>query len=322
MQMFLFDQQGGTMVVSNPAELSGPIHQPAMVTQVLDLLSPQPGQTALDLTLGTGGHALAIGRRLGPDGLIVGIDADPGALQVADARLRGRVPCEFQLVHGWFGQARQIAGRLRVSAFDNVIADLGVGTHQLDDAERGLSFDSEQRLDMRYDPSAGPSAWEVLNRSSQEELADIFHRYGEERYSRRIASRICMERPINTPAELAQLVKRVAAGRTSRHRTWRIHPATRVMMALRIFVNNELEQLDELLTQLPNLLAPGGRVAIITYHSLEARRVKHTWRRQQREGIIDVLTPSPIMPTERQIRQNRRVRSAQLRAARKPGVTS
>ncbi len=296
-----------------------PIHQPAMVSQVLDLLDPQPAEKALDLTVGTGGHALAIASRLGPHGLLVGIDADESALRVARDRLQEQAPCPFRLFNAPFSRADQVAAEADVEGFDVALADLGVGTHQLDDTDRSFSFESQARLDMRYDRSAGRPAHDVVNQMPQDELADLFHRYGEERYSRQIAERICQERPIESAAELAELVKRVAARRTPRDRTWRIHPATRVMMALRIYVNRELEELEALLEELPDLLADGGRAVFITYHSLEARRVKHTWRRQQQQGLWDVLTPSPVMPTEEEIERNPRVRSAQLRAARKTG---
>jgi len=200
-----------------------------------------------------------------------------------------------------------------------VLADLGVGA-QLDDPARGFAFDSEARLDMRYDPSCGPSAWEVVNRMGQRELADIIYRLGEERLSRQIAAAICRERrraPIETPAQLCTIIKRVAA-RRSRGRTWRIHPATRTMMALRIYVNRELEELQRLLEALPRLLTPGGRACILTYHSLEARLVKHTWRRQAAEGLIEVLTRRPLKPTSEEVAQNPRARSAQLRACARP----
>jgi 16S rRNA (cytosine1402-N4)-methyltransferase len=155
---------------------------------------------------------------------------------------------------------------------------------------------------------------------SEQELADIFFRFGEERYSRRIAAAICRRRstePINTPAELAGLIKSVAARRSS-GRTWRIHPATRVAMAIRIAVNDELGQLDALLDVLPGLLAPGGRAAVITYHSLEARRVKQVWREQQRQGVLEIITKHVVKPSDEEVQENPRARSAQLRAAMKP----
>lgn len=313
------------------ALFESPLHQPAMVPQILELLHPAPGQTAIDFTVGTGGHSLALAAAIGPDGLLVGIDADGHALQTAGRRLAAEAPCQFKLFPGRFSRAPHFARRAGVDAFDVALADLGVGTHQLEQPERGFSFDSDRKLDMRYDTSAGPTAWDAVNRAPEQELADIFHRYGEERFGRQIAARICRQRdkrPINSPAELADLVKGVVA-RRSGGRRWRIHPATRVFMALRIHLNNELDELDALLELLPGLLrspmrqggqgdrAGAGRAVILTYHSLEARRVKHTWRDQEKQGLLKVLTPSPVKPSREQVRENPRIRSAQLRAAEK-----
>jgi 16S rRNA (cytosine1402-N4)-methyltransferase len=296
----------------------GPVlHSPAMVAEVLQILEPSPGQAALDLTVGTGGHSLALARAVAPNGVLLGIDADPEALGVAHTRLDEAASCRFELHACRFSRAAQAAARAGIPAFDCVLADLGVGSHQLDDPARGLSFDSEAPLDMRYDPSVGPSASDVVNEMPETELAGIFHRLGEERYSRAIAAAVCRQRPIETAAGLAELVKRVVARRTPRRRTWRVHPATRVMMALRIYVNREMEELDALLDALPGLLRPGGRAAVLTYHSLEARRVKQAWRRQRQEGLLMLLTRSPLRPTERERSENPRVRSVQLRAMRR-----
>ena len=299
----------------------GPVlHRPAMVAEVLQVLQPSPGDAVLDLTVGTGGHSLALSRAVAPDGVLIGLDADPDALRVARARLSEAALCRFDLLASRFSRAAEVTARAGVPAFDCVLADLGVGSHQLDDPARGLSFDSAARLDMRFDPSVGSSAWDAVNGLTQEELADVFYHLGEERYSRPIAAAICRQRalePIETAGELADLVKRVVARRPPRRRTWRIHPATRVMMALRIYVNREMEELDALLDALPGLLKPGGRAAILTYHSLEARRVKQSWRRQKQDGLLTLLTRPPLRPTDQEQGENPRVRSAQLRAMRK-----
>jgi len=299
---------------------SMPLHQPAMVPQVLALLRPAQGHSVLDLTVGTGGHALAIARCIGPDGFLVGVDADREAIDVARERLQAPASCRFELFAERFSRAADVARKAGVAAFDAALADLGVGSHQLDQPSRGFSFDSQDRLNMLYDTTAGPSAWEVINKASERDLAEIFFRYGEERHSRAIAARICRRRaeaPINTPAELAALVKGVAARRARRRRTWRIHPATRVMMALRIHVNHEMEELEALLSALPPLIKKGGRAAVLTYHSLEARRVKEAWGRQEKEGLWQSLTPSPLTPSEEQVTENPRIRSAQLRAVQR-----
>ena len=294
-----------------------PLHRPAMVEQVLDYLSPPAGGRALDATVGTGGHSIAIARRLGADGLLVAMDRDEKALEVARGRLE-ETACPFRLFKGSFTRAADAAERADVQGFDAVLADLGIGTHQMDDAERGFSYSSGERLDMRYDRSQRLTAWEVVNREPEDRLADIFWKLGEERLSRQIARAIVRRRdrePIDTPAELAELIENVAARGGGE---WRIHPATRVMMALRIYVNNELEELEDFLELLPDLLAPAGRAVILTYHSLEARRVKQAWQEQEEEGRLQVLTESPVTPEAEEIEDNPRVRSCQLRAAVRP----
>jgi 16S rRNA (cytosine1402-N4)-methyltransferase len=292
-----------------------------MVAEMLQALAPSPGETALDLTLGTGGHALALASAVGPTGRLIGLDADPSAIEVARERLAAEAPCRVDTFHARFSQTVAMLQDAGAGAVHCVIADLGIGTHQLDETSRGFAFDSDARLDMRFDPSSRPSAWDVVNRMPEKDLAGIFHRLGEERYSRRIAFMICRrreEKAIETPAELSDLVKRVVARRTPRGRTWRIHPATRVMMALRIYVNGEMEELDALLEALPGILVPGGRAAFITYHSLEARRVKEAWRRQERDGLMETTRPAVVLPSEDEVASNPRARSAQLRTARRP----
>lgn len=290
-----------------------------MVREILDVLRPAPGERVLDVTVGTGGHSLALADAVGPDGLLVGIDADADALAVARRRLED-APCAVHLVQAPFSRARHAAADLGVSGFDVALADLGVGTHQLLNDARGFGFESEAPLDMRYNTTVGPSAADVVNTLPQEDLADIFWSLGEERYSRQIAQRICnvrAEKRIETAAELADLVKLVVARRSRRGQTWRIHPATRTMMALRIYVNRELDELDILLADLPELLADQGRVGMLTYHSLEARAVKHAWAEQKREGRMELIERKPLMPSDEEVERNPRVRSVQLRTARR-----
>lgn len=294
-----------------------PIHRPAMLREVCDVLQPNDGDRALDLTVGTGGHALALSRELGSGGFLLGLDRDKAALKVAKERLTESASCEFRLFRCPFSKANRAAEEVGVERFDVILADLGVGSHQLEDPARGFSYESDHELDMRFNPSRGMSARDVVNSLPEEKLADIFYERGEERYSRQIARAICERReeePVETPADLADIVKTVAA-RKSDGSTWRIHPATRVMMALRIYVNREMEELEALLELLPQLMARGARLCILTYHSLEARRVKQAWREQEEKGLLREFDNSPLMPSEEEIEENARVRSCQLRAA-------
>ncbi|MEF8787494.1 MAG: 16S rRNA (cytosine(1402)-N(4))-methyltransferase RsmH, partial [Planctomycetota bacterium] len=215
------------MTTSDSPEWDIPLHRPAMVRQVLEYLQPSAGQRALDVTAGTGGHSLALARRLGADGLLVAMDRDEGALEVARERLE-EADCPFRLFKGSFTRAAEAAERADVDGFDAVLADLGIGTHQMDDPERGFSYRSTAKLDMRYDRSQRLTAREVVNREPEDSLADIFWELGEERKSRQIARAIVRRRdrePIDTPAELAELIEDVAARGGGE---WRIHPATRV----------------------------------------------------------------------------------------------
>ena len=290
-----------------------------MVRELLELTDPQPGETAADLTVGTAGHSIALSQRLGPEGFLLGLDRDPRALRIAEERLSRNAPCKFRLLCFRFSRFREAAAQAGITAFDLALADLGVGTHQLMDMARGFSLDSDGRLDMRFDASQRTDAWEVVNNASQQQLADIVYQFGEERYSRQIADRVCRQRrehSIDTPRQLAELIKKVVARRGPRRR-WRIHPATRSMMALRIYVNEELQELEALLDILPQMLNRGGRAAILTFQSLEARRVKHTWRAQQKANLIEIVTRKAVKPSADEINRNPRARSAQMRVARK-----
>jgi len=295
-----------------------PTHCPVMLAEVLDCLHPAPGDSALDVTTGTGGHALALAQAVGAEGRLLGLDADPGALSQARARLEAEAHCPFVLERTRFSRAAHAAHTHDFDGFDVILADLGIGTHQLKQSERGFAFDSEARLDMRFDTSVGLSAWDLVNEWPEENLSDTFHRLGEERYSRQIASRICrcrVEKSIDTPAELATLIKGVVARRSRRGVSWRIHPATRVFMALRMAVNGELDELGALLAALPALLNQAGRVCILSYHSLEARLVKHTWRDQASQGLMELTTRRVVKPSDEEVARNPKARSAQLRGA-------
>jgi len=295
-------------------------HIPVLLQETLALLSPAPGEIFLDGTTGAGGHSTEIAKRVGPDGFLVCADADPAMLAVAAERLSA-FPW-VRTVHADFSELERLREAAGGRRFNGALLDLGISSIQLDDPSRGFAFREEGPLDMRRDPgSGGPMASEILRDARENELADLFYRFGEERFSRRIARAVTERRrkqPLRTTKELAALV----AGAIPR-KAWprEIHPATRVFQALRIAVNRELESLAAFLSGIPGHLAPGGRVAVISFHSLEDRLVKEAFRR--RPGGADgngtalaAITRKPVVPSEREMRENPRARSAKLRAAR------
>jgi len=284
----------------------------------LRLLSPAPGEVFLDGTTGAGGHAEEIARRIGSDGILVCADADPGMLAVASERLgafRG-----VRLVHADYADFPKLRDAAGGRPFDGMLLDLGISSLQLDDPSRGFSFREDGPLDMRRDPDAAvPAARDLLRRATEKELADIFHRFGEERFSRRIARAIVERRqrdPIERTLQLAELVKRAIP-----RKAWPrdIHPATRVFQALRIAVNRELESLSAFLDGFSQHLAKGGRVAVISFHSLEDRLVKTAFRARStgEKVVLTAMTRKPVIPDADEIRENPRARSAKLRAARR-----
>lgn len=288
-------------------------HQPVLLAEVLQWLAPQPGQTLVDGTLGGGGHTRALAERVAPAGKMTGqviaLDRDSEALQRAESALGG---LPVRLVHGNFCDLPEILQQLGVAAVDGIVLDLGLSSDQLADADRGFSFTADGPLDLRFDTSTGEPAWRMISRLSAEHLADLIFQYGEERYSRRIARAIVERRrdnPIRTAGELAELVRRVVprAGPPQR-----IDPATRTFQALRIAVNEELKSLEIALRRLPECLKIGGRLAVISFHSLEDRRVKEAFRDDPRYGP---LMRKPIVPGDEECVRNPRSRSAKLRVA-------
>jgi 16S rRNA (cytosine1402-N4)-methyltransferase len=296
--------------MNDPVPGAEPRHVPVLPAEVLDLLAPAPGQTFVDATVGAGGHARLLAERLGPAGRLIGLDRDATMLELARPRLEGS---PVTLVHAGFDRLREVLDGLGVDTVDGVLADLGVCSDQLDAPGRGFSFQQEGPLDMRLDPTEGEPASALLRRLSERDLADLFWRYGEERFSRRVARRVVEERrraPLETTAQLADLVRRcVPRPRGRRHA---LDPATRVFQALRIAVNDELGALDRFLAALPECVRPGGRAAVISFHSLEDRRVKQAFRDRSRWRP---LTPKPLQASEEEVRRNPRARSAKLRAA-------
>jgi 16S rRNA (cytosine1402-N4)-methyltransferase len=303
-------------------------HVPVLLKEAIDFLAVRRGGTYIDATVGLGGHSYEIAKRLGAPGHLIGLDKDPAALEIAGFRLSAsgfrtqmdpeagsREPRadwpEITLLHRSFAE---IAKGVQAATVDGILADIGVSSLQLDDAARGFSFQADGPLDMRMDPRSERTAEQVVNHLDERQLADVIYEFGEERRSRRIARAICRSRPIRSTAHLAEIISAAARPMNSEQR--RIHPATRTFQALRIFVNRELEDLQALLEAAPRILKPGGRVVVISFHSLEDRIVKDAFR----EGAIKdkhfrVLTKKPVTATELESDRNPRARSAKLRAA-------
>ena len=287
-----------------------PAHIPVLPDAVLQWLDPQPDEVFVDGTLGGGGHARLIAQRVGPQGRVIAVDRDPAAVQAARAVLLEPV---VEAIPGNYADLRDLLSGLDLEAVDGILLDLGLSSDQLADLSRGFSFEADGPLDLRFDPSEGEPAWALLERLDERALADLIYRLGEERFSRRIARRIVETRRstrIRTSGQLAELVRRCVP----RSRGHRIDPATRTFQALRIAVNDELGALDRALAEMPDLLWPGGRLVIITFHSLEDRRVKHAFRDDPR---LENLTRKPIRASDAEVAQNPRSRSAKLRAARR-----
>lgn len=306
-------------------------HVPVLLLETVAWLAPRSGDVVLDATVGQGGHAEALLERIGPAGRLVGIDRDPGAVRAARRRL-ARFGAAFAAVHGNHRDLARLASDAGVERADRIVFDLGFSSDQLEDPERGFSFALDGPLDMRLDPTTGPCAADLVAALSEEELAQILWSYGEERRARAIARAIVGERdrgPLARTLDLARLVERVAGAAAQRRR---IHPATRTFMALRIAVNDELETLRSTLVDAVRLLRAGGRIAFISFHSLEDRIVKHGLRELARpcicppslpvcgcgrQSVVRVLTPRPVRPTDDELAGNPRARSARLRVAEK-----
>jgi 16S rRNA (cytosine1402-N4)-methyltransferase len=303
-------------------------HVPVLVDEVLSYLAPRPGAVIVDATLGDGGHAEAILRRIAPAGRLVGLDRDGEALARAEERLR-RFGQNVMLAHANFADLDEALNGLGVGAVDGVLLDVGVSARQLMEAERGFSFERVGPLDMRMDrrDPAGRTAADLVNTLAERELADLIYRYGEERASRKIARSIVARRPLRTTRDLARAVEAaIGAGRG------RLHPATRTFQALRIATNREIESLERALPQAVRRLRPGGRLCAIAFHSIEDRAVKTALARMARgctcppdapecrcgrEGprLVRILTKKPVTPSAAEVARNSRARSARLRAA-------
>jgi 16S rRNA (cytosine1402-N4)-methyltransferase len=286
--------------------MNRPQHVPVLLDESLQYLNVRPGGVIVDATLGLAGHSSAIARRLGAKGRLICFDRDPEAMAKAKARLE-EVAAELG------SEMPQAADAIEPNSLDGLLADFGVSSLQLDEAHRGFSFRSDGPLDMRMDTRSGETAEQVVNQEDENELADLIYEFGEERRSRRIARAIVRARPITTTAELAQIVAAAAPAMKGD----KIHPATRTFQALRIRVNNELGEIQSLLKSAPSLLKPGGRLVLISFHSLEDRLVKDAFRDAARDKVYEVLTKKPVVASEQEELRNPRSRSAKLRAAEK-----
>ncbi len=306
--------------------MSVPIHVPVLLDEVVAGLLARPGGHFVDCTVGLGGHSAAILREISPSGRLLGIDADPDAIKISTDTLSNHGET-VTLVNDNFTNLEAICERYRFHPVDGILFDLGVSSLQLDTAERGFSFHLDAPLDMRFNPEQGLAASDIVNRFSEQELAKLIERYGEERHSRRIARYIAQNRPITTTGELARLVQQASVASSRRSK---IHPATRTFMALRIAVNSELQNLELALKQTTNLLRPGGRLAVISYHSLEDRIVKQFMRYAASSCVcptgtiicrcghvptLKLISRKVIKPTTLEIESNPRSRSARLRIA-------
>lgn len=326
---WVFPQSSRTEVpVSSPTLLAMNEHIPVLFDEVLRYLKPQPGGKYIDGTVGAGGHSAGILEGSAPSGQVLAFDRDEEAIAFARERL-AEYAQRLTFVHDSYARMQEVAARTGFEKVDGILLDLGLSSRQLDDAQRGFSFMSEGPLDMRFDRSRGDTAADLVNNLDKEALADIFWRYGEERHSRRYASAILEERPIATTAELADLIERIAPHYVRRKR---IHPATQVFQALRIAVNRELDELETGLPAAIELLRPGGRVVVISFHSLEDRFVKQLFRDLSKDcvcpprqpictcdaqAIVRVITRKVVRPGEEEVERNPRSRSARLRVAEK-----
>lgn len=303
------------------------VHEPVLLTETLELLAPRPGEIAVDCTLGGGGHTRAIWQEMQGEGRLIAIDQDAAAISHAQATL----PPAITVVHDNFRNLRSILLALDIGQVNRILFDLGVSSPQLDEAERGFSYQQDAALDMRMNPESATTAAQLVNELPQDELARIIWDFGEERWGKRIAEFIVTYReeqgPIITTGQLVDIIKRAIPAGARRDGP---HPAKRTFQALRIAVNNELDFLSSALEAAIDVLAPGGRIAVITFHSLEDRIVKQVFRQQEKGCICPprlpacvcgqkpkllVVTKKPVAPNREEIDRNPRARSAKLRVA-------
>jgi 16S rRNA (cytosine1402-N4)-methyltransferase len=296
-------------------------HVSVLLKEAIDFLAIRRGGTYIDATLGLGGHSLEIASRLGPQGHLIGFDKDTNALELARQRLSGvggDSHPKITLLHSSYAEIPQ---QVPLASADGLLADLGVSSLQFGNAARGFSFQADGPLDMRMDPEGDRTADQVVNHMREEDLANVIYEFGEERRSRRIARAIVRARPIRSTAHLAQVISAALRSMNKDHGAHqRIHPATLSFQAIRIFVNRELDDLKALMQAAPQVLKTGGRLVVISFHSLEDRIVKDALRDGAKAGIYDVLTRKPLTATEEETDRNPRSRSAKMRVAERLGA--
>jgi len=290
-------------------------HEPVLLERVLDVLAPRAGEVFVDCTAGRGGHAAALAAKLGPGGMLVGLDVDPKNLAYARQRV-AETGGQARWFHANFAEVADALAEAGVERVDGLLADLGVSTNQLLEGTHGLSFNGDEPLDMRLDPRIKETAADLLRTRDEKQIADMIYQYADERFSFRIARKIVQTRtvePIRTTGQLARIVRSAVPGSK---KPGQIDPATRTFQAMRIAVNQEFESLEGLLEAIPNIMKPGGRVAIISFHSGEDRLVKVATRQWAADGTCELLTRKPVEPDEAEANRNPRSRSAKLRAVR------
>jgi len=292
------------------------IHTPVMLQEIINYLNLKPGQTIIDATIGTGGHSQVIVQRISPGGKLIALDRDPESLAVCRERLREfSSSCEF--VHSNFVDLDTAIKNLNIEKIDGILFDLGISSFQLDNPERGFSFQQEGPLDMRLDRTSFISAYDLVNNLNEEELSSLLWNFGEERWHNRIARVLVDERerqPIATTAQLSDIVLKAIPSRF-RHQHYRIHPATRTFQAVRIAVNRELEILETAINKAIAILEKKARICVISFHSLEDRVVKFAYRKAASEELVEIITPKPLTPVQSEVLNNPAARSAKLRVA-------
>lgn len=290
------------------------VHQPVMLKEAISFLNLKPGNIVLDATLGGGGHARQILKKISPNGKLIGLDADEAALKLAADALKD-YHGSFILINENFRNLDRALSKENIKSLDAALFDIGISSYQLEDGSRGFSMKSDARLDMRMDRALKISAYDIVNRLKEKDLSDIIEKFGEERLHNRIARHIAQARsgkPIETTGELAEIIRKAVG---FRYKNSRIDPATRTFQALRIVVNDELAALEEGIKKAVPWLSPAARIAVISFHSLEDRIVKNLFRGYAALGVLKIITKKPMRPAQEEVISNPRSRSGRLRIA-------